>query len=143
MPPTASMAAMADAEAREMMMFKGDRTCVEPRARSLTPSLMLVAQRESASSLIVIGRLGSMRPWSIQDWRRSRFNGTSSSENLNVENQRPKLVAMKCVTFDNGDGWGLRVIKPAGTFHNFEFGLPSVEASGNFSVLLLSLVAST
>ena len=79
------MAAMAAPEAREMMMLRGERRPSEPRARSLTPSLMLVAQRESASSLMVMGREGSMRPWSIQAWIRSRLMGTMFSENLDLD----------------------------------------------------------
>ncbi len=78
------MAAMAAAEARETTILSGVVIFSEPRARSLMPSPTLVGlmQRESPSSLIVIGREGSMRPWVIQVWRRSRFKGVISNENL-------------------------------------------------------------
>ena len=64
------------------MMLSGVRSCSEPRARSLTPSLTLATQRDAPSSLMVIGSEGSRRPWSIQDWTFSRLTGVMSTEKL-------------------------------------------------------------
>ena len=62
------MAAMALPEAREMMTLRGEVRVSEPLARSLTPSLTLVTQRDWRSSLMVMGLEGSIRPWEIQSW---------------------------------------------------------------------------
>ena len=51
-------------------------------ARSLTPSLISVAQRERASSRIVIGLVGSIRPCATQDCIRVRGTVTKSFEKL-------------------------------------------------------------
>lgn len=51
-------------------------------ARSFTPSRGLWMHLLSASSRTVMGRVGSIRFWSIQDWIRSRFMGAKSAEKL-------------------------------------------------------------
>lgn len=82
-PPAASTASIADAEARETTIWMGwVRADWPPRARSLTPSLTPWMQRERASSRTVMGILGSMRPWFIHSWIRSRLTGEMSREKL-------------------------------------------------------------
>ena len=82
-PPAASTASIAEAEARETTMLIGwVRAETPPRARSLTPSLTPWRQRDLASSRTVMGRDGSMRPWLIQSWMRSRLIGAMSREKL-------------------------------------------------------------
>lgn len=53
-----------------------------PRARSFTPSLGLWMHFDCASSRTVMGFVGSMRPWSIHSWIRSRLAGARSRAKL-------------------------------------------------------------
>lgn len=82
-PPAASTASIAEAEARETTIWIGWVSADwPPRARSLTPSLTPWMQRDFASSRTVMGFCGSMRPWFIHSWIRSRFMGEMSREKL-------------------------------------------------------------
>ena len=76
------MVAIAFAEALDIMMFKGSLICSEPFASSLTPSLTLLTQRDSQSSLMVMGLEGSRRPWSTQSWSLYRLRGIMSTAKL-------------------------------------------------------------
>src|SRR5947207_1054931 len=73
---------MADCEARDTTILMGVVRAVAPRARSLTPSLMPCTARVAASSRRVIGLEGSIRPWLIQSWIRSRLMGDISRAKL-------------------------------------------------------------
>lgn len=75
---------MAALDARDTTILSGWDILSAPRANSLIPSPTFegLMQRESPSSLIVIGRDGSMRPWLIQFWTRSRFSGVMSTTKL-------------------------------------------------------------
>lgn len=78
-----------------------------PRANSLIPSPTFegLMQRESPSSLIVIGRDGSMRPWLIQFWTRSRFSGVMSTTKLYITWQ--KEFSASALKYEGGFLWGL------------------------------------
>lgn len=75
---------MAALDARDTTILSGWDILSAPPANSLIPSPTFegLMQRESPSSLIVIGRDGSMRPWLIQFWTRSRFSGVMSTTKL-------------------------------------------------------------
>jgi hypothetical protein len=64
----------------------GSKKCVQRTLpSSFTPCRFTPCRhRDFANSFIVIGWLGSIRPWSIHDWIRSRLMGDISTLNLHV-----------------------------------------------------------
>lgn len=68
-----------------MLMGCGNVKGVRVRARSFMPSVMLVQQRESASSRTVIGWVGSIREVLSQVWSLSRLRGVRVSVKLAME----------------------------------------------------------
>lgn len=99
---------MAALDARDTTILSGwDNFSAVPRANSLIPSPTFegLMQRESPSSLIVIGRDGSMRPWLIQFWTRSRFSGVMSTTKLYITWQ--KEFSASALKYEGGFLWGL------------------------------------
>lgn len=87
---------MAALDARDTTILSGRDIFSAPRANSLIPSPTFegLMQRESPSSLIVIGRDGSIRPWLIQFWTWSRFSGVMSTTKLYIVGK-----SISCVSF--------------------------------------------
>ena len=131
------MVAIAFAEALDMMMFNGSFICSEPFASSLTPSLTLLTQRDSQSSLMVMGLEGSRRPWSTQSWSLYRLRGFMSTEKLWTR----FLLAIKNSNIKQYSP-GEIVISPFRSY-DLVLGLPSIEPQRHFAMLLLTFMTST
>lgn len=108
-----------------------------PRPRSFTPSLGWWIQRDWASSRTVMGRVGSMRPWSIHSWMRSRFAGARSGVKLQA------LSVKVNPNIKEGKGKDKHVCEPTLSMnHNFRR-LSTIEPRGDLSMLLLTLMTPT
>ena len=128
------MVAIAFAEALDITMFKGSFICSEPFASSLTPSVTLLTQRDSQSSLMVMGLEGSRRPWSTQSWSLYRLSGFMSTAKLWT-----KVVLANDNTSIKQCSPGEIVISPF-TSYNLVLCLPSVKTQRHFAMLLLALM---
>lgn len=119
---------MAALDARDTTILSGwdILSAAAPRANSLIPSPTFdgLMQRESPSSLIVIGRDGSMRPWLTQFWTRSRFSGVISTTKLYITWQ--KEIWASALRYD-GTWRGLGFLGAFLLFVGFGFGF---EAGG-------------
>ncbi len=127
---------MAEADARDTMMSTGVFNSLPPRARSLIPSLI---ENPMTPDLMisrgVIGFVASMRPASIQVWRRSRFSSIMTGARL----QRVSSL----VHLRGAAEWGSLLVDEADlAMADNQWCLTTLEPRVDAATLLVALVAT-